>query len=372
MKITFILPRYDPMPVGGFKLVYEYANQLVARGHEVTVVHPRQLGNVGFQPRLRKLSRYLTGKGWRDRNSFLVPAVPWHSIDSRVKMLSVPEPSASYIPDGDAVVASFYATVEYAMKYPQEKGRKFYLWLGDETFAAPEARVHAALRAPLNKIVISRGLYESGLKLGVPADEMTYIPCGIDHAKYRVLHPIESRPPRIAMLYHALPIKGAEDGITALEAARREFPTLAAVLFGIYPRPETLPGWIEYHCNPPQEELVGLIYNGSSIYVCPSWTEGFGLPPAEAMACGCALTTTATEGIRDFAEHEVTALLSAPKDPAALADNVLRLLNDNDLRIRLARSGYERIQQFTWERSTNLLEQFITDKIGGSYAKVKA
>ena len=76
-------------------------------------------------------------------------------MDSRVDMLYVPEPTASYVSNADAVFAGFYATVEYAMKYPQEKGKKFYLLTGDETFAAPEAGVHAALRSPLD---IGQGL----------------------------------------------------------------------------------------------------------------------------------------------------------------------------------------------------------------------
>ena len=52
------------------------------------------------------------------------------------------------------------------------------------------------------------------------------------------------------------------------------------------------------------------------------------------------------------------------EDPEALAANVIRLLEDDELRIRLAKAGYERIQEFTWERSTDLLEQFLMDRIG--------
>jgi glycosyltransferase involved in cell wall biosynthesis len=50
-----------------------------------------------------------------------------------------------------------------------------------------------------------------------------------------------------------------------------------------------------------------------------------------------------------------------PRHPEALADNILRLLKDDDLRIRLAKAGYERIQEFTWERSTDLLEKALKD-----------
>jgi glycosyltransferase involved in cell wall biosynthesis len=78
------------------------------------------------------------------------------------------------------------------------------------------------------------------------------------------------------------------------------------------------------------------------------------------------LVSTDIGGVRDYAEHEVTALLSPPKNPEALAQNIVRLLEDDELRIRIAEAGHERIKQFTWERSTDLLEQFLTDIVGRS------
>lgn len=365
MKITFVLPRYDPKPVGGFKVIYEYANQLVARGHEVTVVHPRSLPNASRYPQLLSEVRHLLSeKLSRTPRLIFIPQVPWHVMDHRVKLISVPDPSSSNVPDADAVFASFYLNVEYLIHYPHSKGKKFYLVQHHEGWAGSVAREQAALRAPVTKIVISRSLYEHAVGLGIPADQLIYIPNGIDHVKYRVLCPIEERKDQVAMLYHPLAIKGAKDGIYALQQVQHRFPNLHAVLFGVFPRPRELPSWIEYCEDPPQDELVGSIYNGSSIYLSTGWSEGFGLPLAESMACGCAGVSTDSGGVRDFAEHEVTALLSPPKDSMSLANNIIRLLEDNDLRVGLAKAGHERIQEFTWERSTNLLEQSIGDRIG--------
>lgn len=76
---------------------------------------------------------------------------------------------------------------------------------------------------------------------------------------------------------------------------------------------------------------------------------------------GNTVVSTDCGGNREYAEDSITALLSSPGDPQALAENVIRLLEDDDLRIRLANAGYECIQKFTWERSTNLLEQFLKE-----------
>jgi hypothetical protein len=43
MRVVFLLPRFSRRPIGGFRVVYEYARRLGARGHTVTVVHPRAL-----------------------------------------------------------------------------------------------------------------------------------------------------------------------------------------------------------------------------------------------------------------------------------------------------------------------------------------
>lgn len=339
-------------------VVYEYANRLVARGHEVTVVHAPLSAKI--RPRLlASLYLWLRGKAKRHRAAIGMAGASGYPIDSRVKMLYVPEPRASYVPDGDAIFGSLLEGEDY----PQEKGKRFLFFQGYRMGLWPAAQEDAYWREPIPKIVIAPWLCEKGLELGVPADEMIYIPNGIDHTKYRLLQPIENRPPRIAMLYHTIDWKGSEDGIKALELARDKFPKLQAALFSRLARPKGLPEWIEYHCDPPQEDLVGRIYNGSSMYLCPSWREGWHLPPAEAMACGCAVVSTDIGGVRDYAEHGVTALLSPPRNPEALAQNILRLLEDDELRIRLAKAGHERIQEFTWERSTDLLEQFLKDRV---------
>ncbi|RLC95352.1 MAG: hypothetical protein DRI40_06065 [Chloroflexi bacterium] len=375
MRITFITLGYAPRPSGGVKVIYEYANQLAARGHEVTVVHPRwlrkirlrdvgqcvltnllrprRLAGVGLQL-LAQVHFWLTGIGGRHSPSSTIPHVPWHQLHSNVRLLLVPEPAPCYVPDGDAVF--WY----WGKDHPPEKGQPFHLMQGYGVF--DKAQEDAVIRAPVPEIAIARWLYEEALRLGVPRDELIYIPNGIDHSKYRLVNPIDKRPARVAMMYSPASIKGPKDGVRALDLARQRFPALQAVLFGVCRRPRTLPGWIEYHRDPAQQELVEHIYNGSSIYLCPSWLEGFHLPPAEAMACGCALVSTDIGGVRDYAEDGVTALLSPPRQPEALAENLLRLLEDVELRTRLAKAGHERIQEFTWERSARMFEKFLIEK----------
>jgi glycosyltransferase involved in cell wall biosynthesis len=158
------------------------------------------------------------------------------------------------------------------------------------------------------------------------------------------------------MLWSPAALKGGADGVAALEAAHREVPQLEAVLFGVTARPPALPLWIEYVHNPSRPELVERIYNASSIYLCPSWSEGWHLPPAEAMACGCAVVSTDIDGVRDYARPGETALLSPPHDPAALAANLVQLCRDEEERVRLAVAGHDVIAHCTVELSLDAFE----------------
>jgi len=271
-------------------------------------------------------------------------------------MVYAPTLASAHIPDADVVVATSWRTAESVARYPGTKGRKHYLVQHYETWDGPESRVDATWRSPLRKIVIAEWLYQRGLSLGVDAAELFRLPNpGIDPHTFRTMQPVEGRPARVAMLWSPAPVKGGADGVAALEAARREVPDLKAVLFGVTPRPSSLPSWIEYVHNPSRDRLVDL-YNRSSVYLCPSWSEGWHLPPAEAMACGCAVVSTDIDGVRDYAHPGRTALLAAVRDVAGLAANVVRLVRDEAERVALAQAGNELISGCTTERSLDAFE----------------
>jgi L-malate glycosyltransferase len=361
MKVTFLLPGYAPSPVGGVRVVYEYANGLAGRGHTVTVLHPRFERPLGA-PSDYRAAQALPRAVLRLRDRLLGVPVSWHDVDPRVSMRFVPTLDQRHVPDADAVVATAWNTAHRVLSYPARTGRKFYLLQHFEDWAGPEADVAETWRYPLQKIVIARWLEEKGRQLNVPAEQMRYIPNGLDHAKFRVVRSIEGRSKRVAMMYHRLPWKGAADGISALSAARARHPDLTAVLFGVDERPADLPSWIEYHQDPSQDVLVADIYNASSVYLCPSWQEGWHLPPAEAMACGCALVSTDIPGVADYAVLDRTARLAPARHPAALGDTLASLLSDDAQRLRLAQNGLLHIQQFTWARATASLEQYLASE----------
>lgn len=96
-------------------------------------------------------------------------------------------------------------------------------------------------------------------------------------------------------------------------------------------------------------------YRQSAVLVFPSIRgargdqEGLGLVPIEAMACGCTVVASDQPGIRDVVRHGETGWLVKPGDPAELAAALQTLLEDQELRDRLAAQGRAYVQaHFDW------------------------
>ncbi len=218
------------------------------------------------------------------------------------------------------------------------------------------SRMAATYRAGMRNIVTSPAGVQMLEQCGASVDE--YIPNGLDLDVYVLRNPVDDGI-RTSIGFPARHevFKGTTDAIAALEIVRSTVGSGMRVwAFGS--RSESLPDWVEYHRRPSDRELADL-HNSSSIFVQASHYEGWGLPGAEAMACGAALATTDSVGVRVYAAHEKTALLSPPKDPEALARNILRLMRDDHLRIGLARDGQRCVQQFTWSRAVDAFEACI-------------
>jgi glycosyltransferase involved in cell wall biosynthesis len=141
--------------------------------------------------------------------------------------------------------------------------------------------------------------------------------------------------------------KGVDDVKKAEKIVRRRHPEASFV----------------YRDNISQLEIADE-YRKASIFVSASWYEGFGLPPLEAMACGTAVVTTDSKGVDDFAAHEKNCLKVPPRNPEAIAEAVITLLEDAEKRESLTREGLKTAHLFSWESSIDILAGIfgITEK----------
>jgi len=102
----------------------------------------------------------------------------------------------------------------------------------------------------------------------------------------------------------------------------------------------------------PDEDLP-MLYSGSSVFVLPSLYEGFGLPLAEAMACGVPVIASNTSSIPEVVGD--AGLLVPPTQPEAFADAILRVRSDTDLRKAMIEKGLGRAACFRWDKAAGQL-----------------
>ena len=354
LRITFVLPRLRLRPVGGFRVIYEYASHLSSRGHRVSLVHPTR------PPHASRADRLMRRSEWRQRFARLrgPVVVPWFEFSQEIDIQVIGRLTPQALPDADVVFATSWRTAQCVNAAAPNKGSKLYFIQHYETWDGPKDAVDRTWRLPMHKVVISKWLAEIAASMN-ESDRTTYIPNGMDFDQFARVTPYAAREPhRVGMLTHAKEWKGTPDGIAALERSREAIPDLRVTLFGTGGRPAQAPPWMEYRENVTGEALRDL-YNELAVFLHPSWAEGWPLPPAEAMACGCALVATDNPGVLDYIAHEQTAIVAPRRDPGALASALTRVLSDRALRESIAAAGHDSIQRYTWQRATDGLENLL-------------
>ncbi len=126
--------------------------------------------------------------------------------------------------------------------------------------------------------------------------------------------------------------------------------------------------FVEYIPRLSTDELVRL-YNSAQILVSPSLYEGFGLPAAEAMACGTAVIATTAGAFPEFVEDGRTGVLVPPGDAGALAAAIKSLLLHPERCQRMGAAASEHIRtHFTWQRTAKETEALYREVLGSAAA----
>ena len=96
----------------------------------------------------------------------------------------------------------------------------------------------------------------------------------------------------------------------------------------------------------------------ADILVVPSWYEPFGMVILEGMLHGLAIAAAAVGGPAEILEHERTGILFPPRDAKSLAEAVLRLAKDLQLRVRIALAGAEQLRRrWLWPALVKMMER---------------
>src|SRR5438309_2880027 len=312
LRITFVLPHLTLS--GGNKIALLYADRLAARGHEVTVLH-------GWMP-------YLTDR-IRQR-LFRRPADI--GVSPRVRLLAsntVVDRLAKFLPDADALVATWWHTVEAVAGAPPSKGRKFHLVQDHEVFPYLPERSAAVHRLPFHKIVVSKWLLEL-MRDTYGSTETTLVINPVDTNRFRWCERTRSRSPAVGTLFSSADRKNSGMALEAVRIARERIANLKLICFASEPLPKQWveQPFVEFHLR-PGDDRIPEIYRACDYWLFTSESEGFGLPILEAMAVGTPVIATRAGAAPDLISERTGALVDL--DATAMADAIVALYRQPEL-----------------------------------------
>jgi glycosyltransferase involved in cell wall biosynthesis len=352
MRISFILSSL--WLSGGVRAVVEFANRLAKRGHEVALVVPG-----------RAVDGEMADKVQPDV-ALLESAAQRAESDTAVDHLWLAWSLAQTVPVSDVVLSTHTPTTVVTLLATKVLRRGIPVWLFMDYAGMfvdrPAATwlLHNALRWHRGALAISRHASEE-LCSYAPGRVET-IRLGLGSLDKLQPAPLVDRPASeyqdVLYVGDMRPRKGLQDFLDAAALVYAEIPTVRLRI--VSKQPCTIATHVPhaFFLRPDEDELARL-YATSDLFVSASWWEGLGYPPLEAMACATPVVMTNSGGVLDYARPGDNCLLVPARNPQALAQAMLRVLEDRELALRLSAGGPPTAAGYDWETVTDEFERTL-------------
>jgi glycosyltransferase involved in cell wall biosynthesis/GT2 family glycosyltransferase len=301
MRLGFVEPHLARF--GGIRRMVEFANRLVARGHDVTFYLPDDVEQ---------------GCSWMRCDAAVKPLTAGFD-DVLDVVLFNHEPQWPLLERFEHARRRVFYALHYARLYGKEGA-----W---ESVRAPVDLQLANSNWTADQIFAETG-YRPVVQLG-----------GVNREMFRPY----PGPKRFDLLCSGEQLRSWKGTDTIMEAGR---------LLGL--RVERYAG------KNLDQSALGREYAAARVFAVGSWFEGFCQPGLESLACGTPLVTTDNGGCREYAIDGETALVVPPRDARAMADAIRRLLDDEAMAARFVANGLELVaRDFNWDRRTEELESVL-------------
>lgn len=358
MKITF-LKAGGWGKAGGDRVIAIHAENLQRLGHDVTVVAVPPP-----PPALRhRIRDALLGRTAPKPSSILFDGRSFR----RILLNRFRLPTDADLPDADILVTTWFETAEWAQRLSPAKGRRVSFIQGYEAFDfIPVDRLDATWRLPQPKITISKWLFALAHdKFG--QDDVFLVPNSVDRAQFVVPDKARNVVPTIGFLYHTLYSKGVDTCLAAVERIAAHQAALGKrldiVTFGHGAFAPDLPANVGHrHVDNPPQGSIKDIYAQCDVWMCGSASEGFHLPPLEAMACGCPVVSTMVGGPLDIVVDGHNGYLVPIGDVDRLAAAVETVLDLDDAAwSRMSREAAATGADYSWEEASRRFEACLLE-----------
>jgi glycosyltransferase involved in cell wall biosynthesis len=344
MKINIVVPSTSTVMGGGIRVIFQHANYLANKGHDVVVYVPMLffIGNrFILKTSLANTLKRRTMVNWMQCH-FTV-RLAW-KIEDR------------YVRDADIVMATAWYTAPFVNALSEKKGKKVYFIQAYEVWNQDERLVDATYQMDMYRIVITQKLcnllYD---KFGVKS-EIVYN--GHAQEEFMKQDKCINDPKIVIMLWNSAWYKGGKQALDILTKMHDKY-NIKVRLFSVEPKPD-IPDFIEFYYRPNRLNLIKL-YQQSDIYLFSSNQESWGLPVIEAMANKCAVVGMKTGCLEDVCEDGKQALIAECGDYENLEVKLEQVIQNDDLMCTLQQNGYDFSLQFSWDKQCALFERCLLD-----------
>ena len=362
LKIVVLSAFYEPMMVGGAEKMVKEVVERLGKKHNITMVTglfdrsvPRKEERPAF-----KIIR--VGIGHKQIDKVLYP------ILAALKVRTL-KPQIAH-----AIMESYAGAALALVKYlaPQVK-RILTLQSGDLDDDSKQAKWY--IRVPWKIIhtsphiitAISSFLAKRSERLGVPKDRIRITPNGVDLSHCpQDSEKIENRVIIVSRLSWE---KAHKYVLQAWPKVIKAVPGAKLVIVGDGDERENIKKLINELNIRSSVEMAGELPNieaikeiaKSEVFICPSLAEGLGVVFIEAQACGTPSIGTRVGGIPDVIVDNENGLLIEPKNSEQIAEAIIKLLTNIELRETLAKRGLETCRKFEWSTIMDKIEKIYFD-----------
>jgi glycosyltransferase involved in cell wall biosynthesis len=106
-----------------------------------------------------------------------------------------------------------------------------------------------------------------------------------------------------------------------------------------------------------EDDDLPALYSGATLFIYPSFYEGFGMPPLEAMACGTPVITSNNSSLPEVVGN--AGIMVDAKDTRSLTKNIEKVLKSKKLQSEMSKKGLKQAKNFSWEKSAKKLLELI-------------
>lgn len=373
MKVALLVQRFPPRWLGGTEfLTYHLALYLARKGHEIHVITflddglPKRAMEQGFH--VHRLGvpgiRFLGLITFWLRSLSLLRSLDPEVIHAQGTEVGIP-----------GLLAGRFA------------GKPSVVWgQGSDIFVPsllgkPTSGI--VLRQADAVIALTEEMRERIRNAYHREDGIFVIPHGVELGKFDNLSrevarsQLQLRPDEKVILFvgSLRPVKGVNYLIQAMETIKKGVPKARLMLVGDGPDRETLEGLARELHLADSMSFIGRMPNeripeymaASDVFVLPSLSEGFSTVILEAMASGLPIVATRVGDMRQVIEEGYNGFLVEPRNPSQIAEKVLLLLEDEQLRERMSQRSREKVTTYSWDSTISKLLDVYSKVTGRSH-----